>query len=350
MRKALLIALFFVILVPVAEGRSRAVAHRGSGWQAPRCTEIKGLSWIRFFDADKTVRASSEPPAPWREPVNLTEALAIGATPNLMWAVTRDGAIHRSVDAGCTWSVAAHATEVLAGKIQPNIIARHAEPVSFHTPVKMARLWRDGRIESFTFPETFVGVEVDPGNALRLRAVSVSGVVYESVDGGAVWARRGSAGAVELQTAHFDPANFDRVYAAPRASGLLLSNDGGMTWTPLAPFTTVQVWDVFFSPADAKAVWVDGWDTGEKASGLYRSNDGGRMFTRVAVKTNALYFTFGIFALHPREPDTYAVEAYPGIKVMAPEGLRAYHWEEGRVPVWSPAGTLYYLLDPIMLR
>ncbi|HEX8411296.1 MAG TPA: hypothetical protein VF883_20720 [Thermoanaerobaculia bacterium] len=349
MRKTLLVALFFIILAPVAEGRSRAVAHRGMGWQAPRCTEVKGLSWIRFFDTDKTIRASVEPPKPWPNPLNTTEALAIGATPNLMWAVTYYGAIHRSLDAGCTWSVAADGIEVLAGQRHPNILARHVEPVYFHTVVKMARLWRDGRVESFTFPETFVvGVAVDPGNALRLRAVGVSGVVYQSDDGGAAWTRRGSAGPAELHAARVDPANFDRMYAAPRASGLLFSNDGGVTWTPLAPFTTVRVSDVFFSPADAKAVWVDGWDTGEKASGLYRSNDAGRTFTRVAVRTTALYFTSGIFALHPQEPDTYALEAYPGIKVMALDGLRAYHWEEGRVPVWSPAGTLYYLLDPIL--
>jgi len=351
MRFALLILISVVGMAPQSLARSRAVGHRGlPAWQAPQCTEITGLAWIRFFDADKTVRKSFDPPTPFRETVNTTEALGIGATPNLMWAVTYDGAIHRSFDAGCTWSVAANPTDVLAGKIEPRIIARHTEPVYFHTDAKMARLWRDGRLELFGFPETFVMIDVDPRNALRLRAVSLFGTVYESNNGGAFWTRRGSAGPSELSAARVDPVNFDRIYAAPRAYGLLVSNDGGVKWAPVAAFTTRRVWDVYFSPVDADVVWVDAWDDGDKSSGLYRSDDGARTFARVAANSRALHFTDDVFALHPHELDTYAVRDNPGVQVIGPEGKRAYHWEMGKKLVWSPAGTLYYIIQIVESR
>jgi len=367
--RSLLLLVAVLSLAPDAFARSRSVGHRTLPWHAPQCTEVSELGWFRFVDAGGEVRKGVDPVLVWREPVLTTEALELGAGPNVLWVTTSDGAIRQSMDAGCTWSVKATVPEILADLFEPRILARHAEhvyvytvphissfaPVDSYLQSDQAMLIRlsYNAVATFPFPEHVLDLAVDPTNSLRLLAVGFTGALYDSSDGGASWQQRATGSFGPLNTARIDPSNLNRIAVAPRSGGLRLTTNGGGTISePPAQLATTIVSDIFFSPADPNVIWTDGYDQVKHDSGLQRSNDGGRTFVLELTNATAVYVTGGIFAAHPRDANTYAIPVMnaPGLLVVDRGVQTKFGYDQVKKVLWSPSGTLYYLVQVITSR
>jgi len=340
---AILVVLF---LAPLAFARGRVVRSVLNAWHAPRCESV-GLPWLRFIDDNGVRRASSvDPPLIWRQEAVTTNALAIGGAPNTLWAITSDGNIHQSIDAGCTWNVRASVPEIFAKKWRPRLAARHPERVYAYIGKDIVRL-TGGTVETFHMPDDagdLVLLEVDRQDALHVRAITHFGFAYESFDGAATWTKVGTI-LNELVSAAFDPLDFDSIVAGGFWTGLHVSRDGGKTWSN-GPLRTQKVNDITFSPADPRVMWVDTWPGGVGIpSRLYKSTDGGETLVLAGSNSRSVHYWQELFAPHPKDAETFATHAGNGfgIKITGPEGDRAWGYENVQDAVWSPSGTLYFV-------
>ncbi|HEV7238254.1 MAG TPA: hypothetical protein VGQ36_03365 [Thermoanaerobaculia bacterium] len=335
--------LLFVCVAPLAFAKSRVVRSVLNGWHAPRCESV-GLPWLRFIDDNGERRASSvDPPLIWRQPVVITVALAIGGTPNTLWAITSDGNIHQSMDAGCSWTVRASVPEIFAEKWQPRLAARHPQRVYAYIGKDIVRLTA-GTVETFHIPDDLVLLEVDRKDALHIRAITQPGFAYESFDGASTWSKVGTL-LPELVSAAFDPLDFDHIVAGGKFGGLRVSRDGGRTWSD-GPLRAQTINDITFSPADPRVMWVDTWPGGVGIpSRLYKSTDGGVTLDLVDVNSSSVYYWRRLFAPHPRDAETFATHGAHrfGIRITGPTGTREWGEENVQDAVWSPSGTLYFV-------
>jgi photosystem II stability/assembly factor-like uncharacterized protein len=334
-----------IALAPLSFAKGRVVRPVQDSWHGPRCESVD-LPWLRFIDGNGERRTSNvDPPVVYLVPTLTTRALAIGGAPNVLWAITSDGAIRQSSDAGCTWSIRASVPEILEGA-EPRFASRHPERVYAYAGNGIVRL-TGGTVETFRMPNAagnLVHLEVDRAEALHLRAITHYGFAYESFDGAATWKQAGVLMA-EVASAAFDPTDFDHIIAGGKWGGLRVSHDGGKTWTRglLGAFA---VNDVIFSPADPHVIWVDAWPSmGGTASRLYKSTDGGETFTWVGSNPSSIHYWQDLFAPHPHDVATYATHAWrgAGIKITGPAGTRDWVFENVMIAVWSPSGTLYFV-------
>jgi hypothetical protein len=324
-----------------------------NGWHAPQCESV-GLPWLRFIDDNGVRRASSvDPPVILWQPVVITAALAIGGTPNTLWAITNDGNIHQSMDAGCSWTVRASVPESFSNKWQPRLAARHPDRVYAYIGKDIVRL-TGGTVETFHMPDAagdLVLLEVDRKDALHVRAITQPGFAYESFDGAATWSKVGTL-LPELVSAAFDPLDFDHIVAGGKWGGLRVSRDGGKTWTN-GPLRSQTINDITFSPADPRVMWVDTHPGGVGIpSRLYKSTDGGETLALVDSSSSSVRYWQELFAPHPRDAETFATHAArrAGIKITGPAGTRQWVEENVQDAVWSPSGTLYFVQLVVQLR
>ncbi|MCP5026511.1 MAG: hypothetical protein GY929_09525 [Actinomycetia bacterium] len=112
------------------------------------------------------------------------------------------------------------------------------------------------------------------------------GVVWESVDGGQSWTRRGEvAGGVNVQSAAFAGGSSEVVVAAALDEGIWRSTDGGRSWASASTgLPHGNVLDVAADPTDPDRFWAAlgaGPVSGENhvAGGIWRSDDGGETWT-----------------------------------------------------------------------
>ena len=336
-------ALLVLFLAPLTFAKPRVARFVPKTWHAPRCESV-GLPWLRFIDDNGERRASSvDPPLIWRQEAVTTNALAIGGVPNTLWAITSDGNIHRSVDAGCSWSVRASVPEIFAKKWRPRLAARHPERVYAYIGKDIVRL-TGGTIETFHIPDDLVLLEVSREDALHVRAITYFGFAYESFDGAATWSKVGTL-LPELASAAFDPDDFDHIVAGGKWGGLRVSRDGGKTWRD-GPLQTQRINDITFSPADPRVMWVDTWPGGVGVSSrLYKSTDGGETLALVDFNSSSVNYWQELFAPHPHDAETFATHGAhrAGIKITGPAGSREWVWENVQDAVWSPSGTLYFV-------
>lgn len=344
--------LILLAVAPVALAKSRVVRSVQFAWHAPQC-EQTGLPWLRYIDAAGNLHKSAVDST--SKPRMTTEALAIGVMPNEMWAVTYDGAIHRSLDAGCTWGVHATVPEVLARKFEPEILARNAERLYVTTKTHIVRI-TGATVETFALPVTpdgeYVVTEVSRTNSLHLRAATRWGHVHESLDGARTWSRVTQfVLPSEIKSAAFHPHDFDHLLVGTRHHALFVSHNGGRTFGAVPAPLPEAVNEIHFSPADPQVVWLDANAHAIGLGGkLYRSNDGGRTFVHISTNPNALYFMDGVFAPARHDPDTIAFRDNPGVQVVSGMTHRAWRYELVKKVVWTPAGTLYYLVQLVEPR
>lgn len=330
-------------------------------WQAPACEQM-GFPWLRYVEPDGTVHGSAADPH-WSQhhTLPMTMRIALGASANTLWVLDSAGTIHRSADAGCTWSVVTAAPEVLAREFDAEFAARHAERVYVYTvgrhqprPTSILRL-TGSTVERFAVPDPrgFVKLEVSPTNPLHLRAIGKLGIAWESTDGAATWTAHGSPSLFigEARSASFNPQNFDHILVGTKTQGLWESRDGGKTWK-LTHFGATEVEGVRFAPSNPNVIYA-----GVVPSRLYRSTDGGATFTLVDVSANLpwarLYYMERLFTVNPRDPLTFAAggERGIGLKMIGPDGTRTSKaFENVGDAVWAPSGILYYVMTWAELR
>ena len=346
-----LAAVLLLSLAPLAAAKSRVVRSIRVEWTAPQCAE-PGLDWLRYVDPDGTVHGAHlyDSNEDWTKPRIVQ--LALGAPPNTLWVADATGTIHRSSDAGCTWSVAAAVPEVLGSQYGVQFASRHADRVYVYTgaswiarATSVVRL-TGSTVETFPAPDAsgFVALETDPADSLHLRAVGRSGTAWESHDGAATWTAHGAPSLFIsfVRSVAFDPSDFNHMLLGTKTQGLWESRDGGRTWT-LIQFAGAEVEGVRFAPSNAGVIYA-----GVVPSKLMRSMDGGKTFTIVDISFNPpwgrLYYMDNLFAVSPRDPLTSAAggERGIGVKIVGPNGVRSTPFDNIGAQVWAPSGTIYY--------
>jgi hypothetical protein len=341
MRTAALVLLSALCLVPDAFARTRSIGHRNNPipWQAPACATL-GLPYLSFIDAAGQVHRTEDYPK-----IDL-QAVAIGAAANTMYALTSDGAIHESRDAGCTWSVRASVPEVLANQRTVNIATRHYARVYAYSETAMVRL-TFGTVETIAFPERFVRLGVNPENMQHLRAIAAAGGVFESLDGGSTWTRVGNVRYGIVTAVAFNPTDFDHIIAS--TGNTYQSRDGGRTWTR-AGLPQAKVWHLEFSSADPNVIWADILEFPTRYGALWRSNDGGAMFQYQTGIHTAVRAADGRLAPHPTDASLLAV-GKQGVRLVKNNYIKeTWFYDNVLEAVWSPAGTLYYIAYRVEFR
>ena len=344
MRRVL--AFLAILAAPVALAKTRAIRSVQHDWHPPQCEQV-GLQYLRYVDAAGNVHGSTlDPQSGTAEKPRAVRALAFGSPANVLWAVSTDGAIHRSTDAGCTWSVEAQVPEVLAGEEFLAIAARHADRVYVYTigyhavaPGSVVRL-TGGTVETFTLPDPkgIRTLEVHPSDSLHLRAIGKSGLVLESRNGAATWTQVGVVSPLfigEVRSAAFHPRDFDHILVGTKTNTGRISRDGGRTWTTMPLVTSMEIVGVAFSPADPRVQWVQSGPT------LLVTRDDGQQYFQVDGDPSRDVF----LAAHPRERETWVAMGTRsvGVRVTSPAGVTEYGRENVVLAMWSPAGTLYYV-------
>jgi len=335
MRSAVVL-LSVLALAPAAFARTRTIGPRFYPWQTPTCSEITGLDWFRYVDQFEPVRVVG-----WNRRQNQDFSLVkvvASSVSNVMYAVSWDGTIHQSNDAGCSWRARVRVPEVLANKLEVGIVAKSIAPVYVWSGSRLVRL-TFGTVETFALPENIIALDANPRNSHHLRAISRYGRAFESQDGGRTWSNVGNLGFTTVTDAKFSPANFDHVIVAAYP-GTVISTDGGRSWTAYA--SKLQVHAVAYSPADPNVVWVDAWNPNTRLGGIHRSEDGGRTFTLVRGAGRQRY-ALGALAAHPTDSTRVALAAGITLEVIGADGSHTEVFHDNvEEALWAPNGTLYY--------
>lgn len=344
MKRTFAVSVALLVLATPAVARTRVVRQISAEWQQPQCAQVAGLPWIGFIDANGGIHQAD--PALETQPRTTpeTESIAAATAANVLFATMTDGSIHQSDDAGCSWHLRARVPEALAGlPEEPRILAQHLSRVYVVTASQIVRLTQ-ATVETFPLAEATLSVDVDPKDRDHLRAIAKHGNVYESRDGAASWTRIGSAGVfTTVNAAATDPANFDHVLAGT-VGAILSSRDGGRSWTPIG-MTTKQPRRIAFSPADSAVIWVDAFDGPHNSATLFVSQDSGATFRVVDRTTRRIDFTYGPLSPHPVDTSLVGIAPGLGVAVYSPDGLRnAIFANNTRAVIWSPAGTMYYVV------
>lgn len=138
-----------------------------------------------------------------------------------------------------------------------------------------------------------------------LLAATRQGMVFQSLDGGALWTPlafpRQLHGVVHaLET---DPQNADVAYAGmedenPLYSGVYRTTDSGASWTSLAGLKGKAVWSLVLWPGDSHLLAAG---TGD---GVYLSEDGGEQWRKISPDENRDLSPVVSLAFHPKDRNT----------------------------------------------
>lgn len=360
--RTILAALLVILLAPTGLAKTRATRSShvtpvaAARWTVPQC-ESTGLPWLRYVERDGTTHKSAAD----RKLAPRTTGLGVGAPANTLWAFDDTGMIHRSGDAGCTWSEVASVPEVLAKEAYAEFAARHADRVYVYTtarpvarPTSIVRL-TGGTVETFAAPDAggFIGIEVSPIDSLHLRAIGRTGTAWESKDGAATWKALGAPALFInfVRSAAFHPRNFDHILTGTKSQGLWESLDGGRTWA-LKAFAGKEVEGVRFAPSNPDVIYA-----GVVPLALERSINGGRTFKVVDIASNGpwarLYYMDHVFAVNPKDALAFASEGERavGVKIISPAGtVTSKAFENIGDAIWAPNGILYYTMTWAELR
>jgi hypothetical protein len=299
-------------------GVQPASAGTPSAWMPPECGRVVGDGSMTFsWNAGNHLTPTSQPMSMG---TSVTDVDAL-ATANRLLAVSYDGRLSASDDAGCSW----HEVAQLEGQ-GPFMITPAADGSAYvwtrYNDVRLYRVAGSTATEVVIRTPTyaFMALAVDPADAGHLRVVDAGAVVFDSVDGGSTFAAVGSApaspggGTVSLYDAAIAPTDLDRVVLGTVVDGAFTSGDGGRTWAraTMAPAGhRMNVFTVAVSPVDPSAVWAMGLDITEHDSGavndgrhIFRSTDGGRTFRPVVDHDpDRVTITNGLLLVpHPVDP------------------------------------------------
>ncbi len=130
---------------------------------------------------------------------------------------------------------------------------------------------------------------IHPTNPSVMYAAGVSGGVWKTTNGGALWTPLADLMAnLAVNSLAMDPKNPNVIYAGTgegyfnidgiRGAGVFKTTDGGATWTRLASTTTADFYyvnDIVVSPASSQRLYA------ATGAGVFRSLDDGASWTRI---------------------------------------------------------------------
>jgi photosystem II stability/assembly factor-like uncharacterized protein len=161
----------------------------------------------------------------------------IPSSPNILIAAARDG-IHRSTDAGVTWTLVsgAHVTDMELNPADPTVLYAAGNAAIFRS-ADMGATWAQIPGIYGDFIRTSLGVT--PADPNIVYAFSENGDLFKSTDAGFSYSLvPGSPTSVSLFYGYYDLA----FAVSPGTSSILIagglevmgSTDGGLTWAPMA--------------------------------------------------------------------------------------------------------------------
>jgi len=196
----------------------------------------------------------------------------------------------------------------------------------WHSP-DSGKSWLRHR-KPFPLNSRIQALAVLPGEPRGVLAAGDTGV-FGSHDGGASWARVGTAGDVPtIWSLAVDPSDPRTLFAGTRPAGVYRSRDGGHSWKRLElavatecsigkPFVT----RVLVDPDDSRIVWA-----GVEIDGVFRSLDGGDTWTKVV--NGLLDLDVHDMALARSSPPRVYVSTNGEV-----------FWSEDRGERWTPIGV-----------
>ncbi|MGD1091164.1 MAG: SBBP repeat-containing protein [Bryobacteraceae bacterium] len=192
-----------------------------------------------------------------------------------------DARILRTTDLGATWTWAGfppgNVTVLVADPVSPQVLFAGG-PNGIYKSTDSGQTWQV--VYPFTGgnPNSSVSLAIDPGNHLRLAAITPSVGLIRSLDGGETWTPGGSC--------PFS-ACAGQLIADPTGSGALLttfnlsiSRDWGLTFEPLRPPAPGTPSTAAFDPSNPGWIYAD--VSGGSAGTLWLSTDYGSTWTAKA--------------------------------------------------------------------
>jgi photosystem II stability/assembly factor-like uncharacterized protein len=325
-RSAVLASAAGVLLALSTTAATAAVSSGESPWHPPVCDKVDSDGSLTFtWSAGQHLTPTTKPLRPFK----LVYDLDVLATPNQLLAVDYAGNLSASRDAGCSWTTIA----TLAGE-QPSAITPAPDGSAYvWSKAYDERLYRVAGTKVTELPHIAVAevgnllaLAVDPADSGHLRAVTSSGVVLDSADGGQTFQRRGvtptpvKSWTVYAYDAAVTTVDLDHIVLGTGDDGVFTTRDGGLTWTKAViggAEHQVHAFTVAVSPVDASVVWAMCLDVTELHAGsaaqgrhIFRSTDGGRTFT-AAVDHNPGVVTLTNdlpLVAHPTDPQVVYFE------------------------------------------
>jgi uncharacterized protein (TIGR03437 family) len=285
----------------------------------------------------------------------LSAATTVTADPRDPRIIYATGAtdIHRSADAGATWTLLAtlSVTTINGFAIDPT-----------NSGVLYAASVGQGMLKSIDGGATWTaidnGIAVAPDSVLAVRGIWIdpnhpsvlfttgyvaSGyTLIRSADAGATWQPLADPAVSGLDTVSFDPFTPGKVYATSDLRSAF-STDDGLTWSALAPVdSTWQPFVILPDPNHPGVLYAGAEDA------LWKSVDGGMTWTRKGESaapmlaldrsTGAIYAAFGYHIVVTTDgfDTTTAIgpPALPGISALAAAGGRLFVGESATTDVF----------------
>ena len=146
----------------------------------------------------------------------------------------------------------------------------------------------------------------DPHDHNHIYLGTVSGVIYDTHDGGASWKRLAQVGNRDdlvLDNMTVDPTNPNRVLAAgwvlsTNDGGLYVSNDAGKTWTENADLHGKSIRSMTVAPSNPKLLLA-----GTVEEGVFRSEDGGDHWKLISPPGSREIHEVESVAFDPKDPN-----------------------------------------------
>jgi len=273
-------------LLAAALASSSAAAAQADGWTAPDCRGVRGAPSIT---ATVDEGARLVPTQGRMANVSYTFGLVPMKTPGLVLA-TVGAQVIRSEDAGCTWAPLVDLSRRTGNALLT--LTRAGDDAAYAWAVNDVHLSAiaGARAHTTVVPGSGItGFAVDPADARHLRFGDMDGAVWDSVDAGRHWTRRGGVKGAFAYRVAFDPADIDHVVLGSMSQGAWVSTDGGASWTQAGGFggSSVNVFNLVVADADPDVVWAMGLDIDQighdpsDGRHVYRSTDGGRSYAPV---------------------------------------------------------------------
>jgi len=250
---------------------------------------------------------------------SLVEKLAVDPhRPGVLYAaLDGTGTLHKSVDAGASWSLVTGISGVRALALDPK------------TPSLLYAATDGGIVRSQDGGSTWVRINtaettgreiaVDPQTPATLYLASSEGV-RKSVDGGITWNAAGpDVPGFPPSVLVIAPSEPQTVFAGDFQSGLYKSSDGGATWTAIGgDLPNRFVNSLTVDPVDADVVYASVSSFG----GLYKSTDGG-----------ATWFPSGAV---PAQVDEVTVDPFQRSRLYASSSRKGIFRSTDGGATWTP--------------
>jgi uncharacterized protein (TIGR03437 family) len=153
------------------------------------------------------------------------------------------------------------------------------------------------------------GIYIDPGSASRVYAITSTGTLFRSNNGGDTWQVLSLTTVSQLTISAANPAN---VYAVA-AQGLSRSTDNGDTWTQiLSPNQYGEISTAVSDPATPTTLYV-GANRGT-ASAVYKSTDGGTTWQPATIGLiSGAASRYNRLVISPGNPATLLIHVTPDV-------------------------------------